>query len=183
MASRNIPVKNMTTGSYFQTILMLHLALTVGQTVFAGMALLITHAPRQGGRRFPKILDPDGGTDLYFYVGLGLAFALIATGHFLFRSRVERAKELDSLTEMLTTYRSAVLVRDALANSVGALATVAYMVTQNPRFLSISGLVILVFLVWWPNKQKTLDLLGLDALDPNRVIGDADREGIPRSQG
>lgn len=181
MTRQNIPVKDMTAGAYFRTLWLMHLALTVGQTLFAGMALLITHAPQRGGRPFPKIVNGPNARDPYFYAALGLAFAVLAAGHFLFRARVERAKEKETLADMLTTYRSAVVFRDALANSVGALASAAYLVTQNPRFLSISGLVVLVFLVWWPTKEKSLGLLDIGDLDDNAVIGDADHGGIPRS--
>ena len=181
MGRQNIPVKDMTVGAYFRTLWLMHLALTVGQTLFGGMALLIIHGQDRGGRPFPKIVNGPGVRDPYFYAALGLAFVVIATGHFLFRARVERAREKETLSDTLTTYRSATVLRDALANSVGALASVGYLATQNPRFLAISGLVILVFLVWWPTKEKSLGLLGIEGLDDNAVIGDADRGGIPRS--
>lgn len=175
----------MTFAGYFRALSLFHLAITIGQTAFLGMALLATGGIHKGYSRYPA-LEAMGartpGTPPYstisempFYAALVMAFAALIAAHYLFRGRVAAARDKQTLTETFTFYRRGAIERDAIANAVGLLAMLAYLLTWNVRFISITGLVILVFLVWWPTREKCLLLLGLDedprVADPDAVIG------------
>lgn len=159
----------MTFSDYFRALSLFHLVITIGQAAFLGMALLVSGGMRAGVR--PKAST----SETPFYIGLTLAFTALIAAHYLFRGRVEAARDKQTLPETFTLYRRGIIERDAIANTVGLLAMLAYLLTWNARFISITGLVILVFLVWWPTREKCLLLLGLDedprVADPNAVIG------------
>lgn len=159
----------MTFSDYFRALSLFHLVITIGQVAFLGMALLATGGLHVGAP--PKA----PASETSFYVGLAIALAALIAAHYLFRGRVEAARDKQTLAETFTLYRRGIIERDTIANTVGLLAMLAYLFTWNVRFISITGLVILVFLVWWPTREKCLLLLGLDedprVADPNAVIG------------
>jgi hypothetical protein len=170
----------MTFGAYFRSLAVVHLALTIGQLVFGGMALFATHSPgfSTSGKRGLWPTAKAGLDDTGFYAGLVLALAVLATTHFIFRRRVAAAREQRHLSDILMGYRRSVILRDAIANATGLFATLAFLLTGHVRFVSITGLVVLVFLVWWPTREKSLLLLGLEddprVADPTATIGASD---------
>jgi hypothetical protein len=166
MASRNLPVKDMTVGAYFRAVTLFHLALIAGQLLFAFVLAFRAHAQQSRVQLFE---NP------WFFIDLGVAFAAIAGGHFLYRSRVSRACAQHTLAEKLSAYRGAVVTRDVFPNAVATLSTAAYFVTRNADFLAVSGMILLVFVLWWPYKARAKADLGLEGTslldDPDAVIG------------
>ncbi|HTJ12240.1 MAG TPA: hypothetical protein VL547_09455 [Dinghuibacter sp.] len=177
MSRRNVPVGEQTFVGYFRSLTRLHGILTAGQVLYGGMALLARHSSgfSNGPKNARWATASAGMDDTGFYAGLVLALVVLVTVHYVFRGRIAAAREKKTIAEALAAYRQAVVFRDTIGNAIGLFATVAYLLTGHARFVSITGLVVVVFLVWWPTREKCLLLLGLEedprVADPNAVIG------------
>jgi divalent metal cation (Fe/Co/Zn/Cd) transporter len=141
---------------YFKSLMLLHLALLLGQVLFAGIILFLHSHDKEMA---PLTKMPN---EFYFYIALGLVFAVIVTSFYLYQAKVSRAKEKTGLFAILTEYRSAVLLRDTCLQGPSLLATIAFFLTGNDRYMALTGLIILVFLVWWPTPSKVIADLGLE---------------------
>jgi hypothetical protein len=162
----------MTSRMYFKSLMLLHLALLAGQVFFAGIILFI-HSYRAnqqwnvdktiGWGVPPPTIQLTGTTnELYFYIALGLVFSVIVVSYYLYQAKVARAKEKTGLFDILTEYRSALLLRNACLQGPSLLATIAFYLTGNDRYMALTGLIILVFLVWWPTQGKVITDLSLE---------------------
>jgi hypothetical protein len=164
----------MTTKAYFKALSVLHAMLLLGQVIFAGIIVLVIDVPGSKFRAGSPTMNSQGYNDVFFYVALSLAAASIVASYVLFRTRVNQIRQKPGISVMLADYRVAVLMRDALVEAPGILATIACFVTLNERCLVISGLVILLFLIWWPARSRVIADLGLEGeaslLNPDAII-------------
>lgn len=162
----------MTSRMYLKSLTLLHLALLAGQVLFAGVILFIRsykenqqwNLNKTIGWGVPPEMIPLTKTtnDFYFYIALGLVFSVIVASYYLYQAKVSQAKEKTGLFAILTEYRSAMLLRDACLQGPSLLATIAFFLTGNERYMALTGLAILVFLVWWPTQSKIVSDLRLE---------------------
>jgi hypothetical protein len=158
-------IQTMTSKAYFKILSVLHGAMVAGQTIFAIIIFLVVYLPGSGKpQASAAVLDP-AHHDVVFYVAMGLVGACILASFLLFRMRVRQLRQKEGLSVRLTDYRSALLQRDVLLEGPGILCTIAFYTTLNERFLALSCLMIFLFLIWWPTRQ--------------RVIADIEMEGDP----
>lgn len=137
-----------------------HLLLLIAQVFFGGIIFYLRWSGVGviGGNGYA----PQVTQEIYFYIALGLVFAAIIASYYLYQAKVGRAKDKPDLLGILTEYRSAVLLRDACLQGPSVLAVAAFLVTGNQRYLALTGLIILIFLVWWPIQSKIIADLGLE---------------------
>ena len=150
---------------YFTSLAVLHIAMLVGQLIFAGVVafLMFTHA-------FPPALSDA----LYFKVGvIALAIGCLAVSQHLYNKRVNDAQIGQTTDERLTSYRSAFLIRGALLEAPSIFAIIVFMLTGNVIYLAVSGALMLWFALQYPFRNKVLSALAIDEL--SLLDGQGDR--------
>jgi hypothetical protein len=165
----------MTSKNYFRTLAILHLALTLGQLAFAGLFILVKWTGNLRTVGVPIIAGKGvRQEDLFFYAAMAIVAVSILASFLVFRTRIARAKEQQTLFDILSDYRGAVLLRDALLDFPSILAVVAYAVTDNEKYLCLTGVIVLLFLINWPTPSRVMADLGLEddptLRDPDAVI-------------
>ncbi len=151
--------QKMTSRVYFKSLTLFHTALCPGQVLFAGMIFFLRWSGKTGPGRN---MGPFGQNEQYFYIALGVVFASILTSYYLYMAKVTRARERGTLSDIMNEYRSAVIFRDACIQGPSSVASLAYFITGTDRYLALTGLIVLVFLVWWPTPAKAVNDLQLD---------------------
>jgi H+/Cl- antiporter ClcA len=164
----------MTTKAYFKTLTLLHAAMVTGLTLFSGIVWVQLHFNFNTHSERSLLSIPSNTDDIFYYVAFALVGASIVAAFFLFRTRVAQIREKPTLFAILSDYRNAVLLRNALLEGPGLFSVIASLVTGDERLLAMSGLVILMFLVWWPMRTKIIEDLRLEGearlQDPDAII-------------
>jgi hypothetical protein len=149
---------------YFKSLMVLHLGFLMGQVIFGAIIFYLhrSGADRIGRNGSVPRAYYGAQQELYFYIALGLVFAAIITSYYLYQVKVSRAKERPNLFGILTEYRSAVTWRIGCLQGPSMLAIIGFYVTGNQRYLALTGLIILVLVVWLPTQNKVLADLDLE---------------------
>jgi hypothetical protein len=147
-----------TSGSYFKSIKVVHAALVIGVVLF----LLIT-----------VVLDLNGFASgdeeirmALLLVASVFTFGGVFAGNYIFKKRISIIREKTNLREKMDDYRSALIVKWALIEGPAFLAVVAFMLTGDLIFFGIGVLLVIVFLVYTPSRNKFIKDL---SLSPNEV--------------
>ncbi|HWD86936.1 MAG TPA: hypothetical protein VG367_02340 [Mucilaginibacter sp.] len=131
----------------------IHLALIAGQVLFCLVAYF----------QFPqKDFSMDGSKDPFVYVAVILAAGGFFLGSFLFRQQVGKIGPENSLSQKISAYQTAFILRAALAEGPSLFSVVAFMLSGNLLFLAITGAIILYFLSFRPTREKVSNDLNLD---------------------
>ena len=132
---------------------MLHFALLMGQIVLAIVFVVLIG-------KTEIILNPDGDP-FFILVPATALFALFISG-FMFKKLLEQAKAKPKLSEKLTLYRPALLVRFAILEASSLFGLVAYFMFGNLFYIFISAFVMIYFFTMRPTKEKLENDLQLD---------------------
>jgi len=138
--------------SFVKTIIIIHLALFMGQVVFAAVVLFIAKQP---------VVNFKPGADPLFYMAPVLVLFGMAAGSFLFKQLRSKAAERESLTAKLSAYQAALIIRYALSEGPSLFCIVCMMITNNGYYLVIAGINILYFIMIRPSRTKIQDDLNL----------------------
>ena len=141
---------------YFRTLTILHTALLAGQLFFVAIIYFVYRSRGYGSLNYP------GRGDLYFYIAFAVVFATALASYYLYQSKVEQAKGKPTLGAILADYQGAMLIRDACLEGTSLLCTIAFFITGNERYLALTGMIILIFLIWWPTRHKVIADLALE---------------------
>jgi len=154
----------MTSREYLKSLTVVHGTLFSLQVLFAGVMFYLRRSGKFATSRLTNLTTkgPANMNEIYFYIILALVCAGIVFSYYLFQSRVRQAKEQKTLFSILNDYRSALVLRDSCLDWLGVFSIIAYTMTGNERCLSLAGLIMLIFLVWWPGRTKVIDDLGLE---------------------
>lgn len=151
----------MTSGEYFKSLKVVHLALVVGVVFFALTSILLQFAGF-------GTLGPDVDKILVLVVPI---IALIGsyTSNFIFRKKLSEIKKKSSLKEKMEEYRSAFIIRLALIEAPSFLTVVAYLLTGNYLFLGIVVALLIVFFIYSPNQSKFIAELELTKSESDMI--------------
>jgi divalent metal cation (Fe/Co/Zn/Cd) transporter len=138
-----------------KTLLIIHIALLIGQLMFAMVCLSIT--PNKGFSFNTQ--EPFNWVAIVLTVG---GFALSA---FLYRMQLSAALKRVSAKEKLLNYTTAIIMRAAPLEAASMFCIVAYILTGNTFFMGIAAIIILYFIVVIPTKDRVLTSLNLSAAD------------------
>jgi hypothetical protein len=138
--------------NFIKTTVIIHLALFMGQVMFAALVLLRCKQP---------FLNLKPGNDVLFYLSPALVLFGIFVGSFLFKKSVAKLREKTSLGEKLTAYQTAFIKRCALAEGASMFGIVCMLLTSNTYYLIVVGVNILYFIIIRPTKFKIQDDLNL----------------------
>lgn len=152
MATPNQP---QTSKQYFQSLLIIYFALLAGQLMFAVIAYFISSS--NGGL---------GETDADFVQIGQIMVAVLAVTNLIISTQiskalVSKAKDKNTLKEKLAGYRSALIVKYALLEGASMFASVFLLLTGEIFFFIVAVLIIGVFLLYRPSKEKTIAELQL----------------------
>jgi uncharacterized membrane protein len=161
-------VQKTTSKQYFQTQTIIHLALIMGQLLFAGVTLYLR--PAQAVDTNPELRQ------MFVYVVPVLAAVGIFASFQIFRLMLNKARQHASLSKKISAYGSAMIVRYAVLEAPSLFGIIAFYLTGEYFFLIISGLIIALFLMVRPSKEKLIQDMELSPTeeatvnDPDAVI-------------
>jgi len=147
--------RNLSQPASFTTILIIHVALLIGQVLFAAVCLSIT--PTKG---FSFNIS-----DTFTLVATVLAAGGFTVSTFLYRAQLNVALGKDTAQGKLTYYLNAIIMRAAPLEGASLFCIVAYMLNGNLFFIIIAGIIILYFAMVIPTKDRVLSTLNLSAAD------------------
>jgi len=151
----------MTTGAYFKSLKVVHLALALGVVFFTLTSILLQFA----GFGTP---GPDVDKILVLVVPI---FALIGSyaSNFIFRKKLNEIRKKSSLKEKMEEYRSALIIRLALIEGPSFLTVVAYLLTGNYLFLGLVVALLIVFFIYAPKQSKFIADLELTKTEADLI--------------
>lgn len=149
MYNQNQPVNPQ---NFVKTTVIIHLALFMGQVLFAAVTLFISVNP---------VINLKPVNDPFFYISPALVIFGIFMGNFLFRRLQAKIAEKPSLKEKLTAYQTALITRYALSEGASLFGIVCMLLTNNAYYLIVTGVNIIYFIILRPTKFKIQDDLGL----------------------
>jgi hypothetical protein len=139
--------------TYLRVNSMLHFALLIGQIILAAVFIVLT-----GNTEI--ILTPAG--DLFFMLVPATALFAIFISGFMFKKLLEQANTRTTLSEKLSLYRPALLVRFAILEGASLFGLVAYFLNANLFYVFVSAFVMIYFFTLRPTKEKLEMDLQLD---------------------
>ena len=157
MYSRNL---GLDPKNFVKVLVLIHLALFMGQVSFAAVCLFISVKPA---------LDLKPVNDAFFYIAPFLIFSGIIAGSFLFKTLKAKVAEKETLVEKLRAYQMAVIVRFALAEGPSLFGLVCFLLTNNLYYLILVGVNLVYFIIIRPTKFNIHDDLALSYEDEAEV--------------
>ena len=140
-------------GSFLRSIATTHLLMVTGQLLFGLFA-----CARSGWVYFGLRSSND---EVIFAVPL-LAFCAIIADHVLFKQQLRVLRNKNTLSERLSGYHGAMMIRFALLGIPSIFAIIAYMFNKNVFFMGVATPMILYFTLLRPTKEKVENDLHID---------------------
>lgn len=146
--------------SIFRSLAILHLAMLMGQLLFAAVVCILVFS----GNLAPVI---DDSQNIQILVG-AIALAAIGGSQAIFNSRLSAARDKSTNDEKLSTFKTAFVLRNAVLE-LGALAPlVLFMLTGTMAYFYIAVALIIWFAFQFPVRSKILSAINIDELSPTQ---------------
>jgi hypothetical protein len=163
--------KPRTMKEYFLALQIVYFALIAGQIVFS---LLTFYLIRSG------LFDDERTAlrNIFIYIVPIFVVGGLFISHLMFKNFLNTARGKKNLYEKLTFYRFALIIRYALLEGPSFFAIVVYLLTGDYLFLSMSGLIIIVFLTLKPTVERAVNDMELHSEEayaiknPNTVMNE-----------
>ncbi len=139
---------------YFRTLQLIFKALLSGLLFFITIALALVLGNTTPTNQ--SLLYPLMGITVFLFINA------VFTSKMLFKKKVEHAKSTKALDKKITTYTSAVIIRLAFIEATALFATVSYILTANTAFIGTAGILLVMFLLYFPKKEKVIAELELN---------------------
>lgn len=143
----------LTSKSYLTSLKIIHFALTAGVVFFMLIAIALQFTGFE-----PELKELE---EILLAITVAGAVAGVFTGNLLFRKRLEQLVELKGLKEKLMGYQSALIIKYALVEGPAFFSVVAYLLTANLLFPAITLVLISIFILYAPGKDKFIGDLNL----------------------
>lgn len=122
-------------------------ALIIGQLFFLAIAVYLV--VQTGGG-----LGVSDFKDIFIYVIPIFTISSIGASYFVFRSKLNKLKEIQSLEQKIVEYRAAQIIRWALLEGPSFFAIIAYILTGDILFAVVSIVIILFFIPTFPTVAR-----------------------------
>jgi len=139
--------------TYLKTLSIIHIALAAGQLIFAVGVLVYLK---------DTIQHLFWLTDVFTLVVPAVAFVGFSVGNLLFKRFVDATLQMQTLTDKLNGYRTALIIRFALIEGPFIFAILAFIFSTNAFCLLTAALLFLYFITLRPSKEKLIRDLKLD---------------------
>lgn len=152
--------------SEIKVLSVIHLALFIGQILFAVISLFIIY-----GEGF--IANPSWQTDSNLFILLLVAFAI--TGYFggnlIFRKKLAQIiASTKSIHEKFNDYRAACITRWALMEFPVLFSIILFFVINNPIIIAVASAFIISFLTLKPSLRKVASDIGISEIEIKQII-------------
>ncbi len=153
----------LTPNGFIKTLSILHMSLIMGPILFGTVIYFQT---QNASLNFS---DTD---DIYLIIVPIVAVSCIFLGNFIFKQSIRNIPKTIGLRQKLARFQTASIIKYALAEAPALFGVVAFMITGNMAYLTISVVLILYFFMLKPTKEKIeryLDLKGDEKSQFNRL--------------
>ncbi len=140
---------------YLSALTLIHAALGIGQLLFGLVSIFLIQTDEPAIQSLPV-----SETTLQFLIPTLLLIGFIA-GRLLFKNKLNSLKESDDLDVKLKTFRSASVIKYALAEGPILISIMTYLLTHSILFLGLAGLGLITFMLDRPTKYSIIDGLAL----------------------
>jgi hypothetical protein len=130
-----------------KTLRIMHLALLFGQVIFMAIAFFLIYSG--------KFRNTESGFDQILKILIPvLAVGGFAYSHFLFKTKLGKAKNATGLNGKIAEYRGALISRYAGLEAPTLFSIIVGMLTGNLLYLGIAGVLILYFFSLTPGPAR-----------------------------
>lgn len=156
---------------YFKTLKLLHVALIVGQILFALVAIFMFS---NGG----AVVNPPVFNQIIDYTLLGTTICFIPASFLYYRWKLNKLKAVADFKLKMNGFRNALIARYTLFEIPSLVSIVAVILTGNYIYLVCTGMIIALMVFLRPTKENVIKDLGLDynevtiLEDPNTIISE-----------
>jgi hypothetical protein len=149
-----IQTVDQTSKDYFYSLNIIHLGLTLGQILFAVVVyFLLASGQRSAG-------DEQMNETFQLIVPF-LIIGGVTGGMLLARNRLESIRAKKDLKEKMIDYRSTLMLKYALWEAPSLVSIIGYLMTGNLFYLGLSAVVIGLFLLNRPTRDRAATELEL----------------------
>jgi len=143
-----------TSKEYIKGLTIIHAAMMLGQVIL-GLIFFYNNS-NAGLVYFP-------GTDNEFKVIASVMIVVcLLGGNYLFKIRMQTAKQKTELKEKLNDYRTNIIIKYALMEGATLFSLCCYLMTSNYFYLILSGIVVFFFLINRPTRAAIVLALDLN---------------------
>jgi|SRR6056297_1703624 len=133
-------------GKYFRSLTLIYSSMIFGQVFFFLIAFYL---------RNEWLIHPEfSNLEVFKWIVPLFTGGSIYQSNIFFKRRIKKARQKPTFARKMDDYRIALLVRYALWEVPSLLAIAAYFLTGQWLYLSLSALVILVFLAHRPDIDR-----------------------------
>ncbi|NJB36090.1 hypothetical protein [Croceivirga sp. JEA036] len=140
-AAKNTP----TLKNFVQTLTIIHIVLIGGTLAFSTFLYL---SSKNQGVTVPQ------QESILLYVLPTLAAIAIFLGNYIFKQKIEKARNLPSIQKKCSAYLPASIIRYALLEGAALLNIAGYTLEGYPIYITITGTLILYMLWLRPTREK-----------------------------
>jgi divalent metal cation (Fe/Co/Zn/Cd) transporter len=144
--------------SALKVLRILYFALLIGMLMFAGISYFISQVSE------PPIADRET-YKLFSIIILVVSFVCVVISANLFKRDISRIKQLGSLPEKLEQYRASAIRTWAMIEGAALLAIIFFFLTHQLQLLMFAGLLVFVYLVYYPTSNKIASQVEESAAD------------------
>ena len=145
---------------YLNTLTIIHLALLMGQLMFA----VVNYVLISSGSYVSEGEDLRG---LFMFVVPLLAISGVIAAKFIPRMQLPAIQAKESLGAKLMDYRTLCIMKYAFMEGAALVALVAYLLTTEIFFMGVAGVMMVVFFLEKPSKHKIVMDLALSPDEKN----------------
>ncbi|PCH71250.1 MAG: hypothetical protein COC06_02370 [Bacteroidales bacterium] len=157
---------------YQRTNSILFIAMLIGQIVFTAITLYLNQT--LGG-----IAEDDNIRDIFLLVVPVFFLGQMLASKIVIAKKLKLARSKETLNEKLFEYRSITIIRLALLEGVAFFSIICFLLTGDYIFLVFVGLIMVLFVINKPTKDKLVRELELNREeqaildDPTAVVAEA----------
>lgn len=143
--------------STIKALAVMHFSLLIGQLMFAGIAYYLRYT-----KVFGSIIKDQEVLLLIVPALIALAVVFIMISYFSFKKKVESISKNDQpVTEKLTAYRAASIIRWAMLEAPVLLLIIGFLLTGTSGLLLVIAVMLIMFVYTKPTIAKTAGQLGI----------------------
>lgn len=136
---------HLTSNSFMKGITIIYFAMLIGMLLFGGVVLLLTSPWEMG-------MPPSD--EVFLYIVPIFTFLGVLLGRVIFKLKMDKLKNEESLKQKLLGLQTAVIIKFALVEAPYLLGVVATLLTGNIFYLMISGTLVMYFITLKPTREK-----------------------------
>ncbi len=149
-------------GEYIRQSQIICIALIIGQLFFLAISIYLV---KFSGSSFGNT----GLDGVFIYIIPLFAVSGILGSFIVFKSKLAKVKEKSDLDLKLLEYRSAQIIRWALLEGPSFFTIIAYLLTGQILYLALVAIIIVLFVLTIPNREKVESDLDLSWEEKNQL--------------